>query len=345
MRSLVILFVVLASIFHLRLRLPTPMTQFSTADNPTAKVGSFWTRFLTFSYLPVFNFHLLLLPATLSFDWGMDAIPRVTSLLDPRAIVTGGFYVILSHTVWTCTKSLVNHATTAVALATYRRKGRTLKKKVLHTSLAKTDCLCAVCKQTLNVRHSSSCRAINNNNIPAVPCACRLDINPAPQANTSAAPPRHSLVILLAVALLVLPFLPATNILFYVGFVVAERILYLPSVGICLLAGLSAGHILDAPAPVAAPTTVPRKRSAASRLRGQQRQRMTVTVFICVVLSVFCLRTVIRNFDWHDEESLYRSAIDVIPPKGESAIFSHNMKVFHTSFLYKCDKWGCQLQN
>jgi hypothetical protein len=34
---------------------------------------------------------------------------------------------------------------------------------------------------------------------------------------------------------LVIPFLPATNIFFRVGFVIAERVLYLPSVGFCLL--------------------------------------------------------------------------------------------------------------
>jgi hypothetical protein len=34
---------------------------------------------------------------------------------------------------------------------------------------------------------------------------------------------------------LVIPFLPATNIFFRVGFVIAERVLYLPSAGFCLL--------------------------------------------------------------------------------------------------------------
>ena len=40
---------------------------------------------------------------------------------------------------------------------------------------------------------------------------------------------------LLSLGLLVLPFIPATNLLFPVGFVVAERVLYLPSMGFCLL--------------------------------------------------------------------------------------------------------------
>ena len=45
-----------------------------------------------------------------------------------------------------------------------------------------------------------------------------------------------SQVLLMGLSLLVLPFIPATNLFFYVGFVVAERILYIPSMGFCLLA-------------------------------------------------------------------------------------------------------------
>ena len=41
--------------------------------------------------------------------------------------------------------------------------------------------------------------------------------------------------VLLALSLLVIPFLPATNLFFSVGFVVAERIIYIPSAGFCLL--------------------------------------------------------------------------------------------------------------
>ena len=37
---------------------------------------------------------------------------------------------------------------------------------------------------------------------------------------------------------MVLPFIPASNLFFPVGFVVAERILYTPSFGFCLLVAL-----------------------------------------------------------------------------------------------------------
>lgn len=41
--------------------------------------------------------------------------------------------------------------------------------------------------------------------------------------------------LLQALSLIVLPFIPASNLFFPVGFVVAERVLYVPSMGFCVL--------------------------------------------------------------------------------------------------------------
>ena len=42
----------------------------------------------------------------------------------------------------------------------------------------------------------------------------------------------------MAITWLILPFIPAANLFFPVGFVVAERILYLPSMGFSLIVAL-----------------------------------------------------------------------------------------------------------
>lgn len=42
-------------------------------------------------------------------------------------------------------------------------------------------------------------------------------------------------VLTMALALLIVPFLPASNLFFRVGFVIAERVLYLPTAGFCIL--------------------------------------------------------------------------------------------------------------
>lgn len=91
-RSLAIIGVAFLALVQFRLSLPRSAVPFATADNPTSKDASAWTRFLTFLYLPAFNAQLMLLPTTLSFDWSMDAIPRISSWTDSRNLVSTVFY-------------------------------------------------------------------------------------------------------------------------------------------------------------------------------------------------------------------------------------------------------------
>ena len=100
-------------------------------------------------------------------------------------------------------------------------------------------------------------------------------------------------------SLMALPFLPASNLFFYVGFVVAERVLYIPSAGFCLLSGCGAATALS----------WARGRPAAARAA-------VAAILLCALLGGG-LRTAIRNRDWADEEGLYRSGIQINPPKGK----------------------------
>lgn len=51
-------------------------------------------------------------------------------------------------------------------------------------------------------------------------------------------------LIAMSVAMLIVPYLPATNLLIHVGFVVAERVLYLPTSGWCLLFALGLSKMI-----------------------------------------------------------------------------------------------------
>ncbi|KYB27854.1 Transmembrane and TPR repeat-containing protein CG31690-like Protein [Tribolium castaneum] len=240
-----------ASVILLAIRLQSRVPQFSTADNPTAREPKLLTRLLTFIYLPVFNFWLLLVPNTLSFDWGMDAIPRITTLGDSRNIVTFCFYSLLFLLV---------------------------KKSV--SSMRSPPKTCRCCHLDLSDVHTVNCRNTNNNNTAHSTCVCLS------KRSTS----NSCCVILLALAFLTLPFLPATNLLFYVGFVVAERVLYLPSAGLCLMVGLGGAALY-------------------------RKYRTPFTVGFIGVLLTFSAKTVLRNKDWTNEEALYRAAVNVNPPK------------------------------
>ena len=54
-----------------------------------------------------------------------------------------------------------------------------------------------------------------------------------------------SRILTVALAFIIVPFLPATNLFFRVGFVIAERILYLSSIGYCMIVVLGLRKICE----------------------------------------------------------------------------------------------------
>ena len=96
-----------------------------------------------------------------------------------------------------------------------------------------------------------------------------------------------------ALALTILPFLPATNLFFYVGFVLAERLLYLPSFGFCLLVAIGV-HKLSHLKPGIA------------------------NFGFLLILITGSLRTLSRNRDWASEEQLFSSGVGTNPAKSLS---------------------------
>ncbi|XP_040847101.1 protein O-mannosyl-transferase TMTC4 [Ochotona curzoniae] len=94
----------------------------------------------------------------------------------------------------------------------------------------------------------------------------------------------------LGLGFLVIPFLPASNLFFRVGFVVAERVLYLPSMGYCVLLTCGLG--------------------ALSR---HTRKKKLVGAIVLGILALYTLKCVIRSSEWRNEEQLFRSALSVCP--------------------------------
>ncbi len=101
--------------------------------------------------------------------------------------------------------------------------------------------------------------------------------------------------VLFGLSLLVFPYVPASNLFFPVGFVVAERVLYLPSMGLCLLAahGLWKLHTSS----------------------GKHTKYLLHFILACLLLS-YSLKTNQRNRDWVSNEQLFSSAIRVFPENG-----------------------------
>ncbi|KAL7645009.1 UNVERIFIED_CONTAM: hypothetical protein RMT77_004833 [Armadillidium vulgare] len=102
------------------------------------------------------------------------------------------------------------------------------------------------------------------------------------------APRIHAQAIIMGLAFLVLPFVPASNLFFPVGFVVAERILYMPSMGFCLLVALGFTNLISA-----------------------VRIRKWAWLALLFLLSVHSIKTHVRNADWKDEYTVFTSGLKV----------------------------------
>lgn len=488
---------------------------------------------MTFLYLPAFNAQLLVLPTTLSFDWGMDAIPRIRSWTDSRNLVSTVFYggllslllitanqhwTLRRHTLGKMTNQRINSAikrriqvqsssvatagpqkgspadrqqpqrgvfcaspnelhkmsivrnylingrgTNSISVFTNKRARR--KRALFHGATVDAVTASPVptttyirgngdfvsssddagqtllsrlngqtfgrmssAKATTKIRsltaysgelggcgdtsgsstptstsstYSSSSSCFSSSMAPVTSISHALPTGHAAKSEDRERKlPPVCVATLVAVAMLVLPFLPATNLFFYVGFVVAERILYLPSVGFCLCIGIGVdrlmrrsssggsgggrGSVSKALGALFAATvgclatrqssrgntskslngTAKGDEAASGHMRSSNNggsgvirgsnmrggkgavgggvmtplavnggkcfirqscsrvsqipRRVALMCTVILVLSTFSYRAVHRSFDWHDEESLYKSAIHVNPPKGKS---------------------------
>lgn len=249
--------------------------EFAPSDNPASDSDSFLTRTLTYLLLPVLNLWIFLCPRILSFDWSMTAIPLVESLSDYRNIFTIVFYSTLVFLAYV-TLSYINNHSEGVKL---HMNGNGHSDHVINSSKHSTGK-----HKTLLIQRQTSLMSES-----ALSTTNTSSLNMSP----------HSMnVLIFSISLIVLPFIPASNLFFYVGFVIAERVLYIPSMGFCLLVGHGCNILYK---------YYENDKSSKQKLVG------LAAVFLIVVNSG---KTIIRNKDWSSEENLYTSGIAVNPPKG-----------------------------
>lgn len=133
-------------------------------------------------------------------------------------------------------------------------------------------------------------------------------------------------VLLMSIVFGVVPFIPASNLLFPVGTVVAERLLYFPSVGFCLLVG----HVLQSA------LAISYKYGSADLLQSRTAEddgsklntvvhltkplkdafrRCYALITLCAwsLLLCGCYRSQLRNAEWADETTLFSAALLVSP--------------------------------
>ncbi|CAL1282072.1 unnamed protein product [Larinioides sclopetarius] len=96
----------------------------------------------------------------------------------------------------------------------------------------------------------------------------------------------RSRILLIAISMCVFPFLPASNLFFPVGFVIAERVLYAPSMGFCLLVAHGCSLLAT-------------------------RRPVLVWSSLLFLICIHASKTVRRNADWQSEHTLFLSGLEV----------------------------------
>lgn len=251
--------------------------EFSNSDNPAANSTSLLTRTLTFFYLPAANFWLLLCPDTLSFDWSMDALPLIRGLADWRNLHTAAFYLGLLSLAWFSLWS--QHAP----------RGKDTNGKAQPYTNGRNGSSNGHSYHCNEHEHSDESHGDSHH-------TNSTQNGTKNHYESRTALPTSQNVVVFSLGLLAVPFLPATNLFFYVGFVIAERVLYIPSMGFCLLVAVGA---------------------RALYVRARRRSSRAALVYCSAALILlFSAKTVLRNRDWQNEEMLYKSGIYVNPAKG-----------------------------
>ena len=88
-------------------------------------------------------------------------------------------------------------------------------------------------------------------------------------------------------------FATTANILIPTGTILGERLAYLPSAGICLLAALIWMRLFTA--------------------AGEKRQQTWAVALFVIAVSVLGVRTIVRNRDWKDNRTLFAAAVHASP--------------------------------
>lgn len=96
-----------------------------------------------------------------------------------------------------------------------------------------------------------------------------------------------------AVGLYLVAFCVTANILTPTGTIMGERLTYLPSAGFCLLVALL-------------------------WIELEKRNRRIAWYALALVVVVFSLRTVVRNRDWHDNFTVFASAVRSVPSSAKA---------------------------
>jgi protein O-mannosyl-transferase len=174
-------------------------------ENPIPFASSRLTRGLSIGHLHASYFGLLLVPWRLSADWSFNCVPLVTSVWDPRNAATAALYLLVVGMAYVAVRVLLS-----VEPAATESSGGSSSSSSSSSAVGKELSGSVGTDSRTGIRRAAAC--------------------PPP---AGAAEARWAVVVFFG--LLAAPFLPSSNLLLYVGTYIGERLLYIPSIGFCIL--------------------------------------------------------------------------------------------------------------
>eukprot|EP00804_Cyclotella_cryptica_P018614 CCRYP_011415-RA/>CCRYP_011415-RA protein AED:0.21 eAED:0.21 QI:4399/1/1/1/0.33/0.28/7/233/939 len=122
---------------------------------------------------------------------------------------------------------------------------------------------------------------------------------------------KNNAMLLWSFALTILPFIPVSNIFFPVGTILAERLLYLPSMGFCLGSGYTMASLVNINVNETMIQDDGKVRNWCDR--SKTIVKGVSFILLCSYTCVMAMKTVHRSYEWASELTLFKSALLVCP--------------------------------
>jgi tetratricopeptide (TPR) repeat protein len=309
------------AVFWRRLRVhPGSWPSFAEADNPAAHCSDLATRVQTIAYLNARHLALLFAPIHLCPDYSGVAVPLITNFKDPRnastLVVLGTVFAVTAYLLYRVLRTSGGHIASGIA-------GEEMGNGAHERSRNGND--------SGNGNDGKDTRTVSPRAAERPDTATFLHALPDTDASFS---------YLACVAWVLVSYTPSSHVFITVGFVLAERTMYTPSVGLCIAAPLLMSRLLDQlrqrpatgtngqPTGTSSNAAVPLSNSSGSSTSSTAATpstsaptssssrtiaRRLVLLLANAVVVACAARTLARNRDWRGNLSLWSASYAQCP--------------------------------
>lgn len=275
--------------------------------------------------LPSVNLRQLIYPKALSYDWSLEGLGGlVSSVSDTRILPALLLYLWLGYLVVQKLLGLAGPFESKLRGPANWKKGKHELAITGRDNCSEDD---YQSDSTVSVQSVATTKSSDSGFADLDKLAKRKKPRRGDTSLAVSEQSAHNAAHLWALVWLLLPYLPASNLLIPVGFLVAERTLYTPSIGFCLLVAIliegatkKLSHLLQCqyrqqlavqkvnlkryrtPGATAAISAIINKLSGRIELVSAAKLML---IFPLLILG--SLKSAQRNLDWRDEISLFRS--------------------------------------